>query len=275
MTTCKHFLQGGTGKCRCVSGGIMVVQKLKMNEESGVSDVQRVDPVPGTNERAQGTISMIQHTGETFHFHAALEQVQFFLDLTSNAVLITGPDQRILQWNRAAERTMGYPAEYLKGRLISDFIPLPSRRDFITHADRAIQGERIQDLSLPGFGKSDYMTGMSVAMTPLHDPAGIVSGMMLLLREDIGESVGDMRLFQHLSDMSVRIKGPLSHMRTNIEETVSALQEGLLTTEELVIFLTLQMKSIAHLEESLQEINAVAIEGFDSVPEEFRKYMSR
>lgn len=246
-----------------------------MVEYNGTWYAHRVEPVSGGDGVVQGMISVVMDGDEPFRLQAASEQLQFLLGATNNAVLVTGTDQRIVHWNHIAERMLGYPAEYLKGRLISDFVPLQSRRNFLTHADRVIAGERIRTLNLPGLGKGGYMAGVSVSMAPLHDPAGTVSGMVLLSREDSGERATDMRLVTHLSDLSVRIKGPLSHMRMNLEDTVSALQDGLLTTEELVIFLTIQMKAIGHIEESLREINTLAIDGIDSIPDEFWKFLAR
>lgn len=250
------------------------IAETGMIEYNGQWYAHRVEPVSGGDDAVQGMISLVMNGDEPVRLQAASEQLQFLLEATNNAVIVTGPDQRIIRWNHVAERMLGYPAEYLKGRLISDFVPLTSRKSFVTHVDRAIAGERIRSLSLQGLGKGGYMTGVSVSMAPLHDPAGTVSGMVLLSREDTGEGAVDMRLVSHLSDLSVRIKGPLSHMRMNLEDTVSALQEGLLTTEELVIFLTIQMNSIGHIEENLREINTLAIDGIDSIPEEFWKFLA-
>jgi PAS domain S-box-containing protein len=246
-----------------------------MIEYNGAWYTHRVEPVSGRDGAVQGMISVVVNGDEPVRLQAASEQLQFLFEATNNAVLVTGSDQRIIRWNHIAERMLGYPGEYLRGRLISDFVPLTARKSFLTHADRAITGEHIRALSLPGLGKGGYMRGVSVSMAPLHDPAGTVSGMVLLSREDTGESAVDIRLVSHLSDLSVRIKGPLSHMRMNMEDTVSALQEGLLTTEELVIFLTIQMKSIRHIEENLREINTLSIDGIDSIPEEFWKILAQ
>lgn len=85
----------------------------------------------------------------------------------------------------------------------------------------------------------------------------------------------DMRLVRHMVDTAVKINGPLSHMRSNLEETITALQEDLFTTEELVIFLTVLMKSVGLIEGNLSEMNRIAIDGIDDVPDADRKYLSQ
>jgi len=59
-----------------------------------------------------------------------------------------------------------------------------------------------------------------------------------------------------------------------MEETVSVLREGLLSTEELVMFLSLQMKAIRLIEENLTELNRATIDGIDKVPDVFRNYLA-
>lgn len=246
-----------------------------MVEYDGVWYAHRAEPVLGDNGEIHGMISTIQDGDERFRLHAVSEQLNCLLAATDNSVLIVGVDQRIVRWNHAVGRIFGHDVNYLKGRLIYDLVPIAFRKTFAAFVDRVMKGETISEFSIPAIAKSGDVIDVSVSMAPLHDPAGTVSGMILLSRDVSGERAVDMRLVQHLSDTSVRINGPLSHMRTNLEETVAALQDGLLTTEELVIFLTLLMKSVGHIEEGLREMNNVAIDGIESIPEEFRKYLAR
>ena len=245
-----------------------------MIEYGGVWHAHRVKPVLGENGEIQGLISVIQEGHEHLRLHSASEQLQFLLAATDNAVLITGPDQRIVRWNHPFVRIFEHDTIDLGGRLIHDLVPLTFRKTFAAYADRVMKGEVIPVFSMPRVGKSGDTMDMTVSMSPLHDPAGTVSGMIMIVRAVAGERAVDTRLVQHLSDTSLKIYGPLSHMRMNLEETVAALQDGLLTTEELVIFLTLLMKSVGHIEEGLREMNNVAIEGMDSLPEDMRSYLS-
>jgi PAS domain S-box-containing protein len=44
------------------------------------------------------------------------------LDALPRAIIVTGPDGRILMWNRRAEALYGWPADDVKGRLVSDVL---------------------------------------------------------------------------------------------------------------------------------------------------------
>ena len=246
-----------------------------MMEYNGTWHTYRMDPVPGEDGEFQGLVSRILDAGDSVRLQAVTEQLNHLMAATDNAVVMTGPDHRIVRWNAGFERVFGYGADNLEGTLIHDLIPSPSRKMFAGYADRAIQSGGVQQFSMESLKKDGDVANVAVSMTPVHDPGGAVTGMVILSRDVTGEHEVDMRLVRHMADTAVKINGPLSHMRTNLEEAVAALQEGILTTEELVTFLTVLMKSIGHIEENLGEMNRVAIDGIDGVPAAFREYLSR
>ncbi len=250
-------------------------QESGMMEYAGKWHINRVDPVLGAEGELQGSISRILDAGDRVHLQETTEQLNHLMATTDNAVVITGTDHRIVRWNTGVERVFGYRAEDLEGTVIHDLVPLASRKTFAMHADRVINDLGMQQFSMPSLKKSGEVVNVAVFMKPLHDPGGAVSGMVTLSRDVTREHAVDMRLVQHIADTAVKIKGPLSHMRINLEETVAALQDGILTTEELVMFLTVLMKSIGHIEENLGEMNRIVIDGIDEVPDAFRKYLSR
>ncbi|WFN33673.1 PAS domain-containing protein [Methanogenium sp. S4BF] len=246
-----------------------------MMEYNGTWHTNRLDPVVGADGDLQGFVSRILDAGDSARLQEATEQLNHLMTATDNAVVMTGPDHRILRWNAGVERVFGYRADDLEGTVIHDLISPTSRKMFAMYADRVIHGGGMQQFLMESLTKSGEVVSVAVSMAPLHDPGGAVSGMVTLSRDVTGEHAVDMRLVRHMADTAVKITGPLSHMRSNLEDTVTALQDGLLTTEELVMIMTVLMKSIGHIEENLGEMNRIAIDGIDGVPDAMRKYLSR
>lgn len=250
-------------------------QESGMMESAGKWHINRVDPVLGADGELQGVISRFLDGHDSVRLRETTEQLNLLMATTGNAIVMTGPDHRIVSWNKGAEQVFGYPAEEMQGTLIHSLVPITFRKTFAMHADRAMNDGDMQQFSMQSLKKSGEVVDVAVSMAPLHDPGGAVSGMVTLSRDFTVEHDADMRLVQHLADTMVKITGPLSHMRTNLEETIAALQDDLLTPEEMEIFLRILMKSIGHIEENLAEMNRIVIDGIDDVPDVLRKYLSQ
>lgn len=244
-------------------------------EYAGKWHINRVDPVLGAEGELQGAISRILDAGDSVRLQETTEQLNHLMAATDNAVVMTGLDHKIVSWNKGAERIFGYPTEDLSGIGIQELVPPASREIFGEYADRvAAEGSMVQ-FPVQGLKKSGEIMDLVVSLAPLHDPAGAVSGMIAHSCDVTWERDVDMRLVQHLVDTVVKITVPLSQMRSNMEETVAAMQDAPLPTEELMILFSLQMKAFSYIEENLAELNQVAIDGIDAVPDAFRKYLSR
>ncbi len=238
----------------------------------------RLEPVLGVEGGLRGFVSRILDIRDEVCLQEATEQLHHLMNATDNAVVIADPDHRIFRWNAGAERFFGYPADELEGKVIHDLIPPTSREVFAMYADHVMHDGGVggmQQVSMETLTKNGEMKSVVISVAPLHDPDGIVSGIMMLARDVTGEHAGDMRLVRHMTDTAVKITGPLSHMRSNLEETVTALQDDLFTTEELVVFLTVMMKSIGLIEGNLREMNRIAIDGIDGIPDAYLKYLSQ
>lgn len=246
-----------------------------MAEYGGVWHKERVDPVLGPDGEVNGAIYSIMDGSDRVHLQATTEKLNHLVTATDAAVVTTGPDNTIVGWNTEMERSFGFQAEDLHGAPIHDLVPRTYREMFARYAERATTEGGMQNFSMQGLKKSGEVMDVAVSLSPLHDVNGAVSGMIASSRNITGKHDVDMRLVQYLTNSVEMITGPLSHIRTNMEETLAALQEGLLSTEELVIFLSLQMKAISLIEENLKELNNEAIEGIDEVPDEFRNYLAR
>ena len=248
-------------------------QNLRMMEYNGAWYTYRLEPVLGEDGVLRGFVARILDTRDEVCLQETTEQLQHLMAATDNAVMISGLNHQILRWNSGVEQVFGYQADDLEGKVIQDLISPPYRKIYAMHADRVLHDGVMQQFSIDSLTKSGEVVSVAVSMAPLHDPNGAVSGTMILSRDVTEEHGADMRLVQHMADTAVKITGPLSHMRSNLEEIVTALQDDLLTTEERVMFLTVLMKSIGYIEENLREMNRVAIDDLDGVPDEFRKYL--
>lgn len=110
------------------------------------------------------------------------------LDLSADAILTVGPDERILSWNRGATEMFGWTADEIVGRHFAILLPeeelARGELDWI-HRATAAQGS-IRDHETRRKAKDGRILEVSLTRTAVFDDAGRLVGFSAILR-DISE----------------------------------------------------------------------------------------
>ena len=146
--------------------------------------------------------------------HTELAESQRFLstliDNSPTCVIATSADDRIILYNREAQKTFGYGPEEVLGHSISDLIILPpdwpSTLDLPPNHQREVLCRRQDQQQFPAL----------VLAAPIPDPHGHPTACMLLLR-DITESKGFQEMMVRLDRYSTRgeMAGEIAHEINN------------------------------------------------------------
>jgi PAS domain S-box-containing protein len=113
------------------------------------------------------------------------QRSQFAAIVESSDLAIVGEtlDGTIVSWNSGAENLYGYTAEEVVGRNVSLLLP-PGHRDRLPSVlERLGRGERIQHVEAIRVRKDGHLVPVSLALSPIRNPAGAVIGISGIARD--------------------------------------------------------------------------------------------
>jgi len=111
------------------------------------------------------------------------------LERTGDAVFVTGADERIMFWNRAAEKILGYPAREAVGRLCCDlFSGIDDKGNRLCyrgcHVTTLVRmGEAVQNFDMRSRTKAGRAVWLNISILPLPGKNG--STMTVHLCRDV------------------------------------------------------------------------------------------
>ncbi|MFN8507395.1 MAG: PAS domain S-box protein [Dehalococcoidia bacterium] len=102
-------------------------------------------PVRDASDAITGVVVTATDVTEQRRRQREVERLAAIVDSSTDAILLVGRDERILAWNRAAERHLGWPAAEAIGQPVS-LIDVPGReRHYSALLERAFAGELTPD----------------------------------------------------------------------------------------------------------------------------------
>src|SRR5262249_33210433 len=90
---------------------------------------------------------------------------------------------RYLCWNPAAERLYGYPDDAIVGKSLSVLIPSSSQEALDVAQEQLVRGERIEQYETRHVRADGREVEVSLSISPIHGPAGRVTGATLIARD--------------------------------------------------------------------------------------------
>jgi PAS domain S-box-containing protein len=104
----------------------------------------------------------------------------------TDAIYSYRPDTVVTSWNEGAERLYGYTAAEMIGCSAALCVPLERRAELLEHIKRVMRKEGIQRFETERRRKDGSLAESSVAMSPIIDRNGEVSGIASIASE-LGE----------------------------------------------------------------------------------------
>ena len=105
------------------------------------------------------------------------------VESTDDAVIGKSLDERILSWNRGAERIYGYTAEEALGRSISMLVPPDLEAELAGIMGRVRGGRRVEHLETVRARKDGARIHVALTISPIEDGSGRITGASVIARD--------------------------------------------------------------------------------------------
>jgi PAS domain S-box-containing protein len=175
-----------------------------------------------------------------------LNELAAIVESSDDAILSKDLNGRIISWNRAASRILGYSHEEVVGKSILMLIPPELQAEEKTILGKIRAGERIDHFETVRLTKSGERLNVSLSISPVRDASGIIVGASKTLRDITGKKRLEASLIQSekiaaigrmAATIAHEINNPLEAIinmiflaRTNVEDRKRTLE--LLTAAE-------------------------------------------
>ncbi len=105
------------------------------------------------------------------------------VESTDDAVIGKSLDERIVSWNRGAERIYGYAAEEALGRPISMLVPPGLEGELAGLMERVREGRRVEHLETVRVRKDGARIHVALTISPIEDGSGRITGASVIARD--------------------------------------------------------------------------------------------
>jgi PAS domain S-box-containing protein len=147
------------------------------------SVVNRLRDVNGT---PIGLLAVIRNIGERRRAEATQAQLVAFVESSTDAIYSHDFAQRILSWNKSAEKLFGYTASEVIGKSIKIIIPSNHQAEEWEILERLKHGKCIDHYEAVRLRKNGTRVDVSISVSPLRDMNGRIIGASKIGR-DISE----------------------------------------------------------------------------------------
>ncbi len=156
------------------------------------------------------------------------------VDSVQDAIIATTLGGRVIEWNRAAERMFGYPAQEAMGAVLADLIVPPA----VAGQDAAIlrsvaDGQQVEPQETQRRHRDGTVLDVEVTAAPIRDDRGQVEGVATTLR-DVAERVRSRR---EVLRLNAGLERQVAERTRALQET-SALQQATLFNAGFAIIAT-------------------------------------
>ncbi len=134
----------------------------------------------GKVTRYVGVAVDITHRKHTEAENARLANI---VNSSEDAIFSINRDEVIVTWNAGAERIYGYTAEEIRGKQFPILIPQEQRRTLTSHRMKLYGGEAVIHYENDHLRKDGSMIRVSLTLSPIRNPAGVVTGVSTIARD--------------------------------------------------------------------------------------------
>ncbi len=142
--------------------------------------------VKDSSDHVIGLMGVARDITERKRNEVALREFAAIVEHSEDAIVGVSLDQRILTWNRAAERIFGYTAAEAIGQPLSIIVPSDRTEESENIARTLREGRSIANLETVCRRKDGTRVEISLAISPTRDRAGQVTGSSAIVRDISG-----------------------------------------------------------------------------------------
>lgn len=153
----------------------------------------QIQPNPSNIKKSASVSPELQKTkGAMTPERAAL--LAAVVNSARDAIIAMSPSGAIVSWNEGAEHLYGYTPEEAVGRSFSSLVPLNRLDEFLKLLDSAHHGEILPVLETVHLRKGGGHVEVVLAMSPMPNSAGVITGISAIVREVGGPNLREQEL---------------------------------------------------------------------------------
>jgi PAS domain S-box-containing protein len=197
------------------------------------------------------------------------------IDNANVLMAVMAPHGKVLLWNKGAESITGYSSDEVVGNstIWKRLYPDAEYRRTITRQITGIITEQryFENLVTTIITKTGERRTISWNTKQIEVSGGYHE---IAIGRDITEQrQAEEALLAYISEMAMRLKQPIEIVRDNLQETVNLINDGKLTTEEMVTMLNGQVRNATQIAANVQEFQKAIVEKNKEIPELYRKFL--
>jgi two-component system cell cycle sensor histidine kinase/response regulator CckA len=159
----------------------------------------------------------IRYALERKKAESGISQLAAILLQTTDAVMGTDLEGKLIAWNHGAEIMFGYTPAEIIGQPFTMIAPEDKKEQMIKMRDQALDGKNISNFEMMKRKKDGSLIDVSSSISPIKDPQGKIIGVSAIVRDvtDWKKQEEQIRLSQKM-DAIGRLAGGVAHDFNNL-----------------------------------------------------------
>jgi PAS domain S-box-containing protein len=197
------------------------------------------------------------------------------VESSDDAIVSVAPDSTVVTWNEGASRIYGYSAEEVVGKPVSMLVPENDAAALISLLDSVRTGLQAKRVESRHRTKSGDDVELSLSISPVTDTSGVVKEVSIIARNLSEQRKAERSLIAFVTEAALRLKNPVEIIRDNLEDISELWRTDKIDPGDVISLLEIQARNANQIVENLRELNTAIVEGSDTIPESYKKFLSR
>ncbi len=197
------------------------------------------------------------------------------VESSDDAIISVTPDSSVVTWNRGASRIYGYSAVEAIGKPVTMLVPENDAATLLSLLDFVRAGLQAKGVESRHLTKSGDDVELSLSISPITDPSGAVKEVSIIARNISEQRKAERSLIAFVTEAALRLKNPVEIIRDNLEDICELWRTDKIDPGDVISLLGIQARNANQIVENLRELNTAIVEGSDTIPESYKKFLSR